>query len=629
VLQYLPTAIATLIEPIWILINRLLCMLQPLEELQRTSARASRSISLNYNSLPPQLTIIKAARAGHLLLALVCSMALLANLLATAFASLLFQDTLAISRPVSFSPPYNASFVHIDGSVGPPVSQRSTEISRSEYSGAYQGGTGEAHFLASESNYTRNTSLPGWSDKDAMYLPFFSSKTMAQNGAKLYQAQTKSFSAKANCKALVFGVDYELRLWVSSGGAEAFNVTIQDTDGKEIICYSKLNYGKGQTLGYNMGFRSRVPGYQSCRSGQNAAELLTTLGAGVNATQHQQETCGSTVVIGWMRTFQGGDCAKMVANYPSPPLGSEEAQPNNTFLMSCQPRLMIGNATIMVNSAGVLQSKATNVSHYSDISVQSQDAYVPTGVRSLMAQANLFIFRSLVPIAHNDTFASEMFHYFVNRAAGNVRLTDPNEPLPQWEDVEEPLNKAYTRLFAIWLSVNKDLLFVRSSNATTQVPGTIITMEERIVFRTSMFIISEIILSLYIIVAILVYYHRPARYLSRMPIDIASVISLFAASAAVKDLQGTSDFTAKEREEHLNDLDVRYGYGSYIGGDGSVHVGIEKVPFVTAMKTTRFEHSRVDKELRRRNRDGVKDRAGVQYSAVEDAERRPSGVSDM
>jgi hypothetical protein len=334
--------------------------------------------------------------------------------------------------------------------------------------------------------------------------------------------------------------------------------------------------------------------------------LLTTLGAGENATQHQQETCESTVVIGWMRTFQGGDCAKeanltkMVANQP-PPLGSEEAQPNNTFLMSCQPRLMVGNATIMVNSAGVLQSKATNVSHHSDMSVQSQDAYVPTGVRSLMAQANLFIFRSLVPIAHNDTFASEMFHYFINRAAGNVRLTDPKEPLPQWKDVEEPVNKAYTRLFAIWLGVNKDLLFVRSPNATTQVPGTIITMEERVVFRTSMFIISEIILGLYIIVAILVYYRRPARYLSRMPINIASVISLFAASAAVKDFQGTSDFTEKEREEHLKDLDVRYGYGSYIGGDGSAHVGIEKVPFVTAMETTQFEHSRVDKELRRRD----------------------------
>ncbi|KAF2824129.1 hypothetical protein CC86DRAFT_408236 [Ophiobolus disseminans] len=87
--EYLPTAIATMIEPGWILINRLLCMLQPLEALQG-SRSASKTISLNYNSLPPQLTIFRAIRAGHFTLASVCAMALLANLLATAFAGLLF-----------------------------------------------------------------------------------------------------------------------------------------------------------------------------------------------------------------------------------------------------------------------------------------------------------------------------------------------------------------------------------------------------------------------------------------------------------------------------------------------------------------------------------------------------------
>jgi len=33
VTQYLPTAIATLIEPLWIMINRLFCVLQPIEQM--------------------------------------------------------------------------------------------------------------------------------------------------------------------------------------------------------------------------------------------------------------------------------------------------------------------------------------------------------------------------------------------------------------------------------------------------------------------------------------------------------------------------------------------------------------------------------------------------------------------
>jgi hypothetical protein len=110
----------------------------------------------------------------------------------------------------------------------------------------------------------------------------------------------------------------------------------------------------------------------------------------------------------------------------------------------------------------------------------------------------------------------------------------------------------------------------------------------------------------------------PGRYLARMPTSIAAVIALFAASAAVKDLQGTSNMTSRERGKYLNDTGCIYGYGSYVGGDGSVHVGIEKVPFVRKMKETRFEHSRADREMRQRTaRVGRKGNVGVRYKPLE------------
>jgi hypothetical protein len=632
--DYLPTAIATLIEPMWILINRLLCMLQPLEELQGSHSRACKSISLNYSSLPPQLTILKAARAGHLLLASVCAMALLANLLATALAGLLFQDTLPVSKPALFSPPYEAKFVSINGSAGPLV-DRSPAMSQIEYSGAYQGSTGEAHFLASESNYTRNTSLPAWIDSDAMYLPFLYSEAVAPNSTRQYEAQTQFFSAKASCKPLEFGVDYQLRLWMHSS-AKVFSIKVRDEEGKETTCYSNLT-SSTTYMGIYLGAAGQKPSSQACRTGHNAAELLTTLGASFNATQHQQDTCMSTVVVGWMRKFQGGDCTEYYVPYPNgtmrafnvPPSYWEDAHPNNTFLLSCQPKLTIGNATVLVDSAGILQQKAVHLSPRPDQSTQAQDPYFSTGVANFLAQSNRFIFRSLIPIGHNNSFAGEPLHYFINRAVGTTQLTDPVAPLPTWEDVEAPLNEAYTRLFAIWLGVNKDLLFERADNASSELLGSIITMEERILFRTPMFIISEAILALYILVAVILYFRRPVRYLPRMPMSIAAVISLFAASAAVRDLRGTEEYTAEEREQCLNDLDARYGYGSYVGGDGSVHVGIEKAPFVTAMETTRFEGSRVDKEIRRSEGKGEKERADVRYAAVEGTERPSSGVSDV
>jgi hypothetical protein len=114
-----------------------------------------------------------------------------------------------------------------------------------------------------------------------------------------------------------------------------------------------------------------------------------------------------------------------------------------------------------------------------------------------------------------------------------------------------------------------------------------------------MFIISEVILGIYIIVAILVYVRRPGRYLARMPISIAAVIALFAPSSAVKDFRETSHMMNKERARFLDEVDCRYGYGSYIGSDGAVHVGIEKVPYVRYLKKVGFTGTRAEKESRK------------------------------
>jgi hypothetical protein len=95
-----------------------------------------------------------------------------------------------------------------------------------------------------------------------------------------------------------------------------------------------------------------------------------------------------------------------------------------------------------------------------------------------------------------------------------------------------------------------------------------------------MFIISEAILCTYVVVAIWVYARRPGQYLARMPTSIASVIALFAASMAVHDMRGTSYLDKKGRAQHLERVDSRYGFGSFVGSDGRVHVGIEKVPLV-------------------------------------------------
>ncbi|KAH7128103.1 hypothetical protein B0J11DRAFT_458434, partial [Dendryphion nanum] len=599
--EYIPTAVATLIEPMWILINRLFCMLQPLEEMNRArAAPASKSIALNYNSLPPQLTIAKALRSRHFVLAIVCTMALLANVLATAFAALLFQETVQIPTSTSFRPQYTTKFVPITVGSGPEKMEKPQQLGV-KYSGAFQGGTGEDFFLAAESNYTRNTTLPPWSDDKAFYLPFIDSNDAKQLQEQKMDAITPAIASSLDCKPLVFGEDYQISIQpilknVTNPYAIEFIYKTTDRDGALVTCYpwDPLGFGQGVTI------LKDLP-EETCNTGPLATELVGTLTPGFNGsvsfspngTEAQQEACTSTVVLGWIRQYRS-NCDR--------PLATLQATANNTFMMSCRPKVIFGSASIIVDSTGTLLQPAKNFEPDSDQSAIAHNAHFSNRAWRLYSQANMFMFRvtsSRRSLWHNNTVSGEFFHYFIRRAAGTMDFNDPSKPLPTFDQVAGPASKAYTRLFALWMSLNRDLLLEPVPANTAPIPGSLIRLEERLHFKTELFVISEIILGIYILVAILVYLKRPGQYLARMPTCIAAIVALFAASAAVKDLEGTSEFPERVKVKYLEDKGWRYGYGSYVGGDGSVHVGIEKMPFVRRRKDTTFEGSRYDRERRK------------------------------
>jgi len=206
---------------------------------------------------------------------------------------------------------------------------------------------------------------------------------------------------------------------------------------------------------------------------------------------------------------------------------------------------------------------------------------------NLIGQSHRYIFKSSTSAWHNDTFSTDFFNYFVRRVSNSSRLLDPHKDIPTFDDVARPLSKAYSYLFAVWLGINKEHLFVsREQDSTAPIEGWRLQQEQRLFLSTPMFIISEVILCIYVIVGIAVYMRRPGQYLPRLPTSIAAVIALFAASSAVLDMRGTSHLDGRGRARHLEKLDSRYGYGSYVGGDGRVHIGIEKTPFVRARTRT-------------------------------------------
>jgi hypothetical protein len=202
----------------------------------------------------------------------------------------------------------------------------------------------------------------------------------------------------------------------------------------------------------------------------------------------------------------------------------------------------------------------------------------------LLNQAHGYIFPRRNWQAHSDTFASDFMNYFMVQQAKDSRLLDPSLHLPSPEEITERLYPTFSKLFAIWLGVNKDKLLVpQTKRFTAAVQGTTNELQMRIFFVKPLFITAELILGLYAIVALCIYLWRPGRFLLRMPTSIGAVITLFAASEAVSDMRGTSLMTKRERKRHLEDLQARYGYGRFVGSDGVLHEGIEKEPLVDAV----------------------------------------------
>jgi hypothetical protein len=83
---------------------------------------------------------------------------------------------------------------------------------------------------------------------------------------------------------------------------------------------------------------------------------------------------------------------------------------------------------------------------YSNLIGPNEKEYLSNGAVNVIEQSNSFLFQNLYAEWHNDSFATQYFHY-VTRAQNGSRLLDPTQPLPSLNDVKE------TYFFNIFLSL--------------------------------------------------------------------------------------------------------------------------------------------------------------------------------
>lgn len=542
-------AFSTLLELFVILLNRLLAVLQPYYDLQKGDRPAKTTIETRYDSLPPQLNIWRAARAGHYFFALMCVLVLLCNILSIALGAI-FNES-----PVSVATSLNATMLKT-----PTLTRNKTILAYGveSSSGTYYYFD---HFYMVQTNMSNGIQLPPWIDEEFAYFPF-SDTTTNDNSSAEYHGVTRGFGVAATCSPLSASNTSTNYVAYDYNGTYHMQDIIQHQQTIKVV-YSDANYTC--TLG-QFGANLEFPTGGSSPSAQELYSYLIAAGG----RKDEADFCGTRVLLGWMRYEQG-----QPAGY----------QPSASW-MECTSELRTARFNVTVDAAGhVLRSEQAG-SYENTTEVLGTNT---TTVRSVGKSLNQYIGAygqgdtSSAGAAlgwHNDTRTRDWMNYFLTMAAttNGTDLVDPAKALP--DDVASLVAPAvqatYQRIGAALLGATTDL-FADADAAAQVVPVTIVTADTRIFMDDTAYVLALVILGLYLVAGTVFYARQRETLLPRLPTTIGSTIGFVAASRVVKVYQHHGPAAGGGGTE-------RYGFGRYTGLDGKVHVGIELEPYPVPLR---------------------------------------------
>ncbi|CAM1508210.1 Fc.00g050580.m01.CDS01 [Cosmosporella sp. VM-42] len=472
--SFLPTAFATLVEPFWVLLNRLLCILQPFQDLWSKKRAAERSLKARYTAVPPQLALLGAAKSGHFLLVSVCVIALLANVLAIGLGGLFNDAPIQATYPLTVLPAKNAKF----------TDQGFIQF----FSTIFFGETApyEDPYYVIMANLSSSTPLPPWTTSEYVFLPVnltLDAKVDANN----YTTKTIGFGAEPSCISIdpITTVDLPPVLNTSFGRPnppEGYAST-----------YQPLSMFLNSTM-YSM------------PEGRSSAEVVDTM-----ANPNKVSDGDEVIIFGWSRA----DIQNRTGTL-------------NTSFVVCLPVLKRATFEVSFDAQGYIY----NATRASDFETSSNYPNSTTHYKLLIKELN-HVFQNQALPWHNDTLSYGWLDYLLKIQTGNERLLDPTVKTPDPHEMLQPVTQLYKLLFAVFVSLNQYLLEDRQDEATLS--GIQGVTETRIFVSMPAFIASLTILSLYVLAAIFFYGWGVNFFLPRMPTTIGSLVAYVAPSRIVQE----------------------------------------------------------------------------------------------
>ncbi|KAH8177244.1 hypothetical protein LIA77_02326 [Sarocladium implicatum] len=479
--NYIPTIFATLIEPFWVLLTRLLSMLQPFRDLWKGHAEAKTTIEATYNAIPPQIVAWRALRSRHILLVFLCIMVFLSNLLTVGMGALFNEAPVMAVQHHELRPKYEARFDNTS------VSELTKLI----------GVVYQDHVYVALSNLTYNTRLPPWTSPEFFFQPHMLPAIGTSDGNQSsYTLSTRGFGARGNCTTWPVS---EIPVNVIDPVVQADNAT---------VCPNFL-----QTAGAQV----RLTEF-SRPKGRSAVEHTVAY-----ESPNIQEKCGMPFNMVFGRTPDAQDM-------------------NDTIEASaamCWPFFETAMFNVTVDASGFV----LNATRTGKVETSLDYAEADQHTRFLVNKATSLISANTVEW-HNDTLTRNWVSHLLTLVLDSRTFLDPSEPPPDLGKLKPEIEDIYRLLFAILLSLNQQLFqAVESGKAPTTTLGLEVYPEMRIFMDTPAFIISIVVLGINAVVACLFYLRTSAFVLPRMPSTIGSIMAYVAPSRLLWDRGDKSGHT--------------------------------------------------------------------------------------
>lgn len=577
--SFIPTAIATFIEPFWIIVTRAICAYQPYIQLQKGNASASSSLGVKYTNLPAALIFPRALRSRNFLVASVSAASLLANFLAVAFGGLFENAYLPLPGPDTFTQ-----------TLAPLIN------SQMRY--------GEEQYLLANTNITAGTALPPFVTPEFYFLPF-TWNTTGGNSSDLHTAVTRGFGGNVACQPLEsesFHLKYYTPIITEAGSGQNastqfwgnnFNVTVPVAGGSGTVNCTAYPVSNSERDPWTKNFAE----LGSLAAGEYMLDLEPT---SQDADQNTWDKCLSILIIGWARgtiSYSNNDGS----NFTFVP-GTYKS----TTLL-CQQEIFSAEFEVVVDKSQRVQSytrvgpfDVNNPVYFKDVSLTNFTAQMGRlfmagsrvgGTSDDLADTNEVDASMDKAIFHNDSTALLFPHGLIGTLLNDTELADPTTPVPEFELLEKGVQNLYGLLFAISLGLNSDRIFVPTATGIS-ISGTTTTEKQRMSMSNEIFYITAVLLGLNVLVGITTWILRPMRFfpkppsLPRFPDSIAAEIGFFHASQALRDVSGTASLSSRAREKHLESLGHKYGYGVYISEYGVRRRGVERQSRLSSATTT-------------------------------------------